>query len=351
MEINVIMIPQNHEYIRKLKSSLQKIDVEVELLRPFHYSSFTNVAKIIHYRMKDYKIIHIHWLYIFPFGFVMKSFYYFCRVLGMKIIWEMHNILPHRYSKSDRKNCKWFYEKSNAIVYHSEGDIGRAKELLRTNTCKKAIVVPHGNFNESYENRISKREARGMLGIPEGKKVILCFGFIRKNRGYEYLIEATKDMKDTIVIIAGKMEDKNVYQELLEHRKKVPNLRLYVKWIPDDEIQIYFNACDIVVLPYTEITTSGVIPLAYAFSKPVIAPYIGGIKDVVNSNTGILVPPCDVNSLRTSIRDLLNMDYEAMGRFAYEYSQSIFNWETIAGEMKKLYVSVLYGANVENCKA
>jgi glycosyltransferase involved in cell wall biosynthesis len=45
------------------------------------------------------------------------------------------------------------------------------------------------------------------------------------------------------------------------------------------------------------------------------------------------------------------MDYEAMGRFAYEYSQSIFNWETIAGEMKKLYVSVLYGANVENCKA
>lgn len=344
------MIPKNHEYIRKLRSSLLKKDVEVKLLRPFHYSSFVNVAKIIYYRMRDYKIIHIHWLYIFPFGFVMKLFYYFCRVLGMKIIWEMHNILPHRYSKSDRKNCKWFYEKSNAIVYHSEGDLGRAKELLRTEMCKTAIVIPHGNFNESYENRISKREARGILGIPEGKKVILCFGFIRKNRGYEYLIDATKDMEGIVVMIAGKIDDQETYQQILKFEKEVPNLKVFAKWIADDELQVYFNACDIVVLPYTNITTSGVIPLAYAFSKPVIAPRIGGIKDVVNSKTGILVPPCDTNALRDAVRKLLGMDHEAMGRFAYEYSQNTFNWETIAEELKRFYMSILCAASARNCE-
>jgi len=253
----------------------------------------------------------------------------------------MHNILPHHYKESDRRNYRWFYEKSNAVIFHSEKNIGRAKELLRIDICKTAIAIPHGSFNGSYKNRISRGEARAILNISKDSKVILCFGFIRENRGYEYLIKATKEMRGVDVIIAGKIDDQKTYRQILRSEKGVPNLRVFAKWIADDEIQVYFNACDIVVLPYTNITTSGVIPLAYAFSKPVITTNIGGMKDVVNSNTGILIPPCDVNSLRTAIRDLLSMDYEAMGRFAYEYSQRSFNWEPIAKEIKKLYESVL----------
>ncbi|HUL38165.1 MAG TPA: glycosyltransferase family 4 protein [Thermodesulfobacteriota bacterium] len=341
MKTNVIMIPKNHEYIRKLRSNLLKIDVDVELLKPFHYSSPVNLAKILYYRMRNYKVVHIHWLYIFPFALVMKCFYYFCRGLGLKIVWEMHNILPHHFKESDRRNYRWFYEKVDAIIFHSEKDIGRAKELLGTDTGKTAITIPHGNFNESYKNRISKKEARKILGVAEGKKVILCFGFIRENRGYEYLIEAAKEMTDVEIIIAGKVDHQETYRQILKSEQETPNLKVFAKWIADDEIQVYLNACDIVVLPYTNITTSGVIPLAYAFSKPVITTDIGGIKDVVNSQTGILVPPRDVDSLRAAIRDLLRMDYEAMGRFAYEYSQKSFNWEPIAREIKKLYTTVL----------
>jgi len=342
MRTNVMMIPKNHEYIRKLRSNLLKIGVEVGLLKPFHYSSFSNIAKILYYRMRHYRIVHVHWLYIFPVGFAMKMFYYFCRSLGIKIIWEMHNILPHHYKESDRRNSRWLYEKSDAIIFHSEKDIERAKELLGTNVCKPFVAIPHGSFNGSYENRVSKDEARAILNLSQDSKVILCFGFIRENRGYEYLIEATKEMTGVEVVIAGKVDNQETYRQILQFEKKSPNLRVIAKWIADDEIQVYFNACDIVVLPYTSITTSGVIPLAYAFSKPVITTKIGGIEDVVNRNTGILVPPCDVNSLKTAIHDLLGMDYEAMGRFACEYSQRSFNWEPIAKEIKKLYESVLY---------
>lgn len=341
MKTNVMMIPKNHEYIRKLRSNLLKINVEVGLLKPFHYSSFSNIAKILYYRTRNYKIVHVHWLYIFPVGLLMKLFYYFCRGLGIKIIWEMHNILPHHFRESDRRNCKWFYEKSDAIIFHSEKDIGRTKELLRTDTRKTAITIPHGNFNESYENRISREEARAILNISKDRKIILCFGFIRENRGYEYLIEATREMAGVEVVIAGKVDHLETYQQILKSEERTPNLRVFAKWIADDEIQVYFNACDIVVLPYTDITTSGVIPLAYAFSKPVIATNIGGISDVVNPRTGILVPPRDVNALRTAIYDLLGRDYEAMGKFAYEYSQKSFNWEAIAKKIKSLYASVL----------
>ena len=340
MKIKVFLIPRNHEYIKRLRSSLGKVGVQVKLLKPFHYSSLSNLARIIFYRGKGYRLIHVHWLYIFPFGLVMKFFYYFCRLLRIKIIWEMHNILPHDYKKSDRRNGKWFYEKVDAIIFHSENDVQESKRLLGVNHDKKKIIIPHGNFNESYENGVSKKDARKILNIPNDKKVILCFGFIRKNRGYEYLIEATKDMQDTIVIIAGKILEKDAYNKILDYERQVPNLRIFAKWIPNEEVQLYFNACDIVVLPYTSITTSGVVPLAYAFSRPVVTTSIGGIKDVVEDNFGILVPPNDSESLRNGINKLLSMDFETMGKYAYEYSNNRFNWGFIAREIKKLYETV-----------
>jgi len=335
------MIPKNHEYIRRLKSCLEEIGVRVQILKPFHYSTVMNIIKMIAYRTQGYKIIHVHWLYIFPFSLVMKLFYYFCWCLSIKIIWEMHNILPHHYKEIDRKNSLWFYKKSDAIVFHSKNDIDRSRELLRTTIDKMHIVIPHGNFNGSYENSISKKDARRILNISDNNRVILCFGFIRKNRGYEYLLEAIKDMPDIIVIIAGKVDDKDIYQNLLAYERQMSNLKLFVKWIPDGEVQLYFNACDIVVLPYTDITTSGVIPLAYAFSKPVIATSIGGIRDVVNENTGILVPPKDTDALRKAIERIFIMDLEAMGRYAHEYAKKEFSWESNAQKIKELYESII----------
>lgn len=340
MQIKAFMIPKNHEYINRLKSGLEKINVKVKILKPFHYSTLTNIFKLLFYRLKGYRIIHVHWLYIFPFGFIMKWFYYFCKSLGIKIVWEMHNILPHNYSEADKKNSRWFYEKSDAIIFHSKDDINRSKEVLEINANKPHVVIPHGNFNESYENKISKNRARQILGISDDKKAILCFGFLRKNRGYEYLIEATKEMQNTVVVVAGKILEDDVYKKLIEYEKKISNLRVFTGWIPENEIQIYFNASDIVVLPYTEITTSGVIPLAYAFSKPVVTTDIGGIRDVVNDNTGILVPTRDAIALNKAIDKIFTMDFEAMGRYANEYAKKEFDWESNAKEIKKLYEAI-----------
>lgn len=335
------MIPKNHEYIRMLKSSLEHAGVKVQILKPFHYSTFTNIVKMVFFRIKGYKIIHVHWLYIFPFALIMKIFYLFCSCLGIKIVWEMHNIVPHKYDQSDIDNYSWFYEKSTAVIYHSSSDVERADEYLKTRSKKKHIVIPHGNFNESYDNRISKKDARRILNIPDNKKVILCFGFIRKNRGYEYLVEATKNMHDSVVIVAGKIMHKDVYENIIEYEKKIPNLKVVAKWIPDNEIQVYFNACDIVVVPYTEITTSGVIPLAYAFSRPVITSKIGGMNDIVNERTGILVPPKDSHMLRLAIERIFSMDIESLGRSAHEFARKELNWESNAQKIKELYETIL----------
>jgi glycosyltransferase involved in cell wall biosynthesis len=209
--------------------------------------------------------------------------------------------------------------------------------MLKTDASKVNIVIPHGNFNGSYENRISKEEARKRLSIPNEKRVILCFGFIRRNRGYEYLLEATENMENIEVVIAGKMLEKNVYEELLACVKTRKDVRIYGGFIPDNEVQVYFNACDLVVLPYTEITTSGVIPLAYSFSRPVITTDIGGLRDVVNKKTGILVPVADAHALRGAMERLFVADLEKMGRDAHDFAEKEFSWESNAQKIKRLY--------------
>jgi glycosyltransferase involved in cell wall biosynthesis len=258
-------------------------------------------------------------------------------MMGMKVIWEVHNIIPHNASESDKKNSRWFYEKCDALIFHSERDLCRSREMLKTDASKINIVIPHGNFNGSYENRISKKEARKILSIPDEKRVILCFGFIRRNRGYEYLMEATEKMENIEVVIAGKTLEKNVYEELLACVKTRKDVKIYGGFIPDNEVQVYFNACDFVVLPYTEITTSGVIPLAYAFSRPVITTDIGGLRDVVNKETGILVPVADAHALRGAMERLFVADLEKMGRDAHDFAEKEFSWESNAQKIKRLY--------------
>lgn len=341
MSIKVLMVPRNHEYIRLLKVHLELHGIKIRLLKPFHYSAPLNFLKIIYSRLMGYRIVHVHWLYIFPLGIMMKGFVLFCKVLGIRIIWELHNILPHDKRKSDLLHSKWFYENVDHVIFHSKEDIQRVKDIYSTHVVHDEDVIPHGNFNGSYPNSISKLKARELLEIPTCHRMILCFGFIRRNRGYEYLVEAVRDMKETTVLVAGTVLEKEVYRQLLLWQEQLPNLRVEGKWIADEDLQLYFNASDIVVLPYTDITTSGVIPLAYSFSRPVVSTRIGGIVDVVNEQTGILVPPRDSGSLKRAIEKLFESDYVEMGRLANEYSEKTLGWDPIALKMRKIYEKVL----------
>jgi glycosyltransferase involved in cell wall biosynthesis len=338
--MKVFILPRNHEYIRRLQRHLQRAGVQVVLLRPFHHASLSNLVKLIVFSIRGFRIVHVHWLYVFPLRSLMKGFVSLCRGLGIRIIWEMHNILPHGGAERERTDSRWFFEHADGIIYHSRSDIERAKATFGTNVDKPHIVIPHGNFNESYPNTITRAAAREKLSVPARDRVILCFGFIRRNRGYEHLIEAVKDMERTTVIIAGKLEDRDVYQALERHARTLPHLRLHGGWIPDDEIQWFFNACDVVVLPYTDITTSGVIPLAYAFSRPVITSDIGGIRDVVNADTGILVPVGDAASLKNAIERMFAMDLETMGRRAHAYAKKEFDWDANARKIREFYGQV-----------
>ena len=104
-------------------------------------------------------------------------------------------------------------------------------------------------------------------------------------------------------------EDKEVYLGLIESLQLENRVILVDEYIANEEVQGYFSAADLVVQPYVSATGSGVIQIAFAFNKPVIATRVGSLPEVIeNGKTGYIVAPESANDLAKAIKKLRHKD-------------------------------------------
>lgn len=338
--VKVLMIPGNHEYVRRLQDALQEKEVGVELLPSFHYVTPYNFFKILLGRHR-YDIIHVHWLYVFPFIWLMKLFVWLVQRLDYQLVWTVHNVLPHEASSGDVEKTRWFYSRADAVFVHYESNVERLRETLNVKT-DKVTVIAHPTFEDSYPNDVGRDEARRRLNIPGDKKVALCFGKMRPYKGMGVFAEAMRGLgNDFLGLVVGTPKSREVAAMLRETERSMSNLRVVADFIPDEEVQLYFKAADVVVLPYLRISTSGVVPLAYSFRRPVVTTQSGGMPEVVREGeTGLLVPPGDVEAVRRAIVKLFSMNYQEMGQRAYEWATAEFSWNRLAERTAEVYRAV-----------
>lgn len=173
------------------------------------------------------------------------------------------------------------------------------------------------------------------------KRKVLFFGSIWPYKGLEYLIMAepiiSKEFSDIKIVIAGEGEDFKRYENYIVNKDK---FEIYNYRIPNDLLGSLFQEATVVVLPYVEATQSGVIPIAWAFAKPVITTPVGAIPEVVDDGkTGILVPPKNVEGLANAVIDLLKNDDKrrTIGRNAYEKAFTEYSWDRIAEKHRQVY--------------
>jgi glycosyltransferase involved in cell wall biosynthesis len=228
-----------------------------------------------------------------------------------KVIIEFHevvdpfeeSILPIRlYSKITGKLLR---KNLDAYITHSESD----KELVAKRysiSPEKIHVIPHGLYDQ-YGKLLDIKEARRSLSIKDDF-VILSFGLIRKYKGTPYLIRAFEQLpskileKSRLLIVGEIWEDR---KELLDQIKASPyhdKITLVDEYVPDEKVNLYFSAADVVVLPYLRASQSGIAHIAMSFGKPVVVSEVGGLKESMANYEGtFFVPPADVDSIKEAI--------------------------------------------------
>ena len=218
-----------------------------------------------------------------------------------KIICIADNVIPHEKRIGDKPFTSYFLKSCDAFITMSEKVLSDLRLFEKT---KPAQVVSHPLY-DNFGTIISKAAARNHLGLPEHEKIILFFGFIRKYKGLDMLLDAmsvlktlnplVRDPQDSNIrlLIAGEFyEEKTPYLEQIEKLHIKDQLILRTDFIPDNEVKYYLCAADAVIQPYRNATQSGVTPLAYHFEKPMVVTNVGGLPTLVpDEKVGLVVEP------------------------------------------------------------
>jgi glycosyltransferase involved in cell wall biosynthesis len=171
------------------------------------------------------------------------------------------------------------------------------------------------------------------------KPVVLCFGLMRPYKGIDVLLEAWREVDDAELWIAGMPR-----MDISPLRAAAPpNVRFVPRFITDDELPGYFQAADLVVLPYREIDQSGVLFTALAFGKPLLLSDVGGFPEIAATGAARTFPAGDAFALGAALAELLG-DRAALGAIAANaraLAQGQYSWEAVAAGTLELYRSLL----------
>jgi glycosyltransferase involved in cell wall biosynthesis len=227
-----------------------------------------------------------------------------------RIICIADNIIPHEKRIGDKPFTRYYIKTVDAFITKSEKFL---IDLRLFTTTKKALLVPHPLY-DNFGEKISKETARKVLGIGNEELVVLFFGFIRKYKGLDILLEAMKLLQNhqpqTInlkLLIAGEFyEDRKTYDEQIENLGISDSIVIHSDFIADKDVKNYFCAADVVIQPYRNATQSGVTPIAYHFEVPMIVTNVGGLPSMVPHDKVGLVSKPTAASLAEKIVEYFN---------------------------------------------
>ena len=214
------------------------------------------------------------------------------KIPTVRIIGLIDNIVPHEKRLGDKQLAQYFVDACDGFVVMSRSV---EKEMLLFTT-KKVVYVPHPIY-DNYGEKIERGAALKHLNLPADKRYILFFGFVRKYKGLDILLEAltNADVRalNLTLLVAGEFyEDEQTYLEFINTHQLADNVIIKSDFIASDAVRYYFGAADAVVQPYRTATQSGISQLAYHFETPMIVTNVGGLSEIItNGKVGFVVEP------------------------------------------------------------
>ncbi|MEM7163260.1 MAG: glycosyltransferase [Bacteroidota bacterium] len=292
------LFPGKSQYLDQGSKSSFPSQVCLDSINPFSYGS---TAKLINAENPDLLLTNFWLPYLGPsLTGVLKRIGPKCKKLSI-----LHNVIPHESRPLDAYFTKRFVSRSDEFLVMSE----HVKNNLLKILPKANFIQREHPYYDHFGKPIEQKKAIKELNLDEDKRTLLFFGFIRKYKGLDLLIEAMNLLpKNYQLIIAGESyEDLSYYQEMTGKFMLNDRIKFHSKFISDEKIPLYFSAADLVVLPYRSATQSGIVPIAYHFDKPVISTKVGGLKEsVLHGKTGLLVDQPQAENIARSIEEFFS---------------------------------------------
>ena len=224
--------------------------------------------------------------------------------LRQPLIYICHNVLPHEMHRWDPLLARTVLRWGTCFVVQSAEEEHRLFSLLPR---AQATIIPLPVFDMFADQRTSKEEARDRLRLPADVPVLLFFGIVREYKGLKNLLAALPEIRaqlgDVVLVVAGEFwEDQQPYLEMIHQLGLEDSVVVDDRYIPNEEVGVYFSAADVLVAPYRQVTGSAVVQMALGYGLPVITTTVGGLADLVrDGETGLLVPPSDSAALAAGI--------------------------------------------------
>lgn len=274
-------------------------------------------------------------------GYVLKSL----KKKGVKNIGILDNVIPHERRPGDIQFTKYYINSNSAFIVMSN-TVRDDLLKFKPDAIFKQVLHP---LYDHFGSLIKKNEAREKLGIQQNKNVLLFFGFIRKYKGLDFLLESIRFLPDDyLLVIAGEIYGSfDEYEQIIKKYNLENKVKLFIRYIDDGEVPLFFSASDVCILPYKSATQSGILGISYHFGLPVIATDTGGLREMIEPfNTGIIVREPAPNLLSSAISDYFNLELSSQYKANIEKYKHKASWASLAKEILDLYEILKNNQNV-----
>lgn len=319
IEVHLVDKITSNPYLQLFQEALTAAGVAVAR-REFASIAFEQVGDGV-------RVLHLHWPYTLYSAEsrgeqesklkAVINILRCARRLGWKIVWTVHNVIRHDpiFVETENAAVAEFVAISDQLICHCETS---AKTMThRFGAARSSITVaPHPHFADAYPAPPTRSVAREQLGLHQSRFILLAFGMVRGYKGLTSLINLMSAgvSPDYLLIVAGEPGRGADVADLVRRAGHRPNMMLKFEHIPSETVSVLFAAANAAVLPYRDVTTSGVAVLAHSLGRAVIAPHTGCLPEDIPPGTGILYPPGCRAGLEQAIKSLTWESADEMGR-------------------------------------
>jgi glycosyltransferase involved in cell wall biosynthesis len=279
-------------------------------------------------RWKPDVVVFVWWIWVWALPYLVVR-----NLLdpATRIVLQCHNVGEKEHAGWKELLAKRVLGGADVLVVHAATEEAEARRRLGAGA--PPIVRTFLPVHELGRGKVDRAEARRALGFGPDERLALFFGHVRPFKGLDLAMRGWKGVASAAkLVVAGEFwwNEEETYRKIIAEEGIGDRVRVEGRFIPDDEIALWFGAADVVLAPYRAEAQSGVVLTAFHFERPVIASAVGGMPEIVKEGVnGILIPPESPTAIAEAVDAFFAGDREVMEREAGLSAQR-YSWKEYA---------------------